>query len=382
MLGTAVVAAVALAVLLTLPGSGGSGGAGGAKIFTLAAARTGPDPFTESTATDNSTATASAAPAPGTTEPTGNALKSVDGGAAGVYGGTRDTASCDVEKQIGALAAAPAKNRAFASVAGVEPAGVPGYLRSLTPVQLRMDTWVTNHGYRDGAVTTYQSVLQAGTAVLVDGHGVPRVRCACGNPLTRPVPQQTAPERTGDTWPSYKSSNVVVITPAVKVVKEFVLYDPDHGHHWFARHRGDTGGKQDRTTHPPKKPLVFVIITPPPNPSSSSPSPSTSASPCDPARKNSCPPTSPSSSSKSPSSKSPSSKSPSSESPGSKSPSSESPSPKSPSPESPSSSPPKNGLVEESSTPPSSSGQKPPEPEPPSTSVLTSSGASSSSPTL
>ncbi len=368
-------AAVALAVLLTLPGSGGSGGAGrsgGAKIFTLAAAHTGPDPFTESTANDSSTTTASAAPAPGMTEPTGNALKGVDGGAAGLYGGTRDTAGCDVEKQIGALRAAPAKNKAFASVAGVEPSGVPDYLRSLTPVQLRMDTWVTNHGYRDGAVTTYQSVLQSGTAVLVDGRGVPRVRCACGNPLTKPVPQQTAPERTGDTWASYEPSNIVVVTPAAKVVKEFVLYDPDHGHHWFARHRGDTGGKQDRTTHPPKHPLVFVIIKPPPNPTGSGPSPSTSASPCDPGRKNSCPPTS-----SSPGSKSPSSESPSSKSPGSKSPSS-----KSPSPESPSSSPPKNGLVEESSTPPSSSGQKPPEPQPPSTSVLTSSGSSSGSPTL
>ena len=58
----------------------------------------------------------------------------------------------------------------------------PGYLRGLTSVVLRADTQVTNHGFRDARVTGFQSVLQAGTAVLVDNRGVPRVRCACGSP--------------------------------------------------------------------------------------------------------------------------------------------------------------------------------------------------------
>jgi hypothetical protein len=39
---------------------------------------------------------------------------------------------------------------------------------------------VVNHGYRDGTVTTINSVLQAGTAVLVDDYGVAAVRCDCG----------------------------------------------------------------------------------------------------------------------------------------------------------------------------------------------------------
>ncbi len=89
-----------------------------------------------------------------------------------------------------------------------------------------MDTRVTNHGYRDGAATSYQAVLQAGTAVLVDNHGVPRVRCACGNPLTPPVAQQTTPKRTGDTWSSYRPQNVVVVTPAPRIINIFVIYDP------------------------------------------------------------------------------------------------------------------------------------------------------------
>ncbi|MCX4767513.1 hypothetical protein OG562_42510 [Streptomyces sp. NBC_01275] len=345
LLSTAVVAAVALALVLTLPGGGGSGG--GNLVFTQAAATTGPDPFTESTATHSSAAPVSAAPSTAA-RPT-NALQSVDGGAEGLYGGTRNVASCDVEKQIKALQADPAKNSAFASVAGVQPAGVPAYLRSLTAVQLRMDTWVTNHGYRDGAATSYQAVLQAGTAVLVDGRGVPRVRCACGNPLTPPVPQQAAPKRTGDTWPSYHPSNVVVVTPAVTVVNVFVLYDPDPGHHWFARHHGDRVD-EDRPTRPPVRPVPsLTVITPSastgPSNSSGSGSP-TSPSPCaskDARPPASCPPSSSGSSSPSPSSESPSSSSSSespsssSESPSSESPSSESPSSESPSSESPSS---------------------------------------------
>lgn len=125
---------------------------------------------------------------------------------------------------------------------------MPAYLRSLTPVQLRMDTRVTNHGYRDGAATSYQAVLQSGTAVLVDDRGVPRVRCACGNPLTPPVALRTMPRQTGDSWPSYRPSNVVVVTPATTVINIFVVYDPERGD-WFARHRGDTGEK-DRKTDP------------------------------------------------------------------------------------------------------------------------------------
>lgn len=213
----------------------------------------------------------------GSSEPA-NAVRAVDGAAPGLYGGTRNVSSCDVEKQVKALQADQAKNKVFASVAGVPPSGVPAFLRSLTPVQLRMDTRVTNHGYRDGAATSYQAVLQAGTAVLVDDRGVPRTRCACGNPLTPPIAQQTTPKRTGDTWASYRPSNVVVVAPSTTVINIFVIYDPDH-HDWIARHRGDTGGK-DHKTHPPVRPSPPVSVSPPTAPSTpSSPSPCVSLSP-------------------------------------------------------------------------------------------------------
>ncbi|MFI1354689.1 DUF6777 domain-containing protein [Streptomyces sp. NPDC020898] len=266
-LATSVVAAVALIVVLTRSDGTSSNPAGG-EVFLQAANKSGPDPFTESTAKDSSappaaTATPSQPAAP-------NAVRGVDGGAPGLYGGTRKAASCDVEKQIRVLRAAPAKNSAFASVLGVQPAGVPAYLRSLTPVQLRMDTRVTNHGYRDGAATTYQAVLQTGSAVLVDDRGRPRVRCACGNPLTDPVRLESVPRQKGDAWPSYRSSNVVVVAPAVTVVNIFVVYDPDRGD-WFHRHKGDTGGK-DQKSDPPVDAPTPSVDAPTPSVSSSAPS--------------------------------------------------------------------------------------------------------------
>ncbi|MEV6166825.1 DUF6777 domain-containing protein [Streptomyces sp. NPDC051954] len=305
-----VVAAVVLGIVFTRP-DGGSGK--GSEVFLQAAGKTGPDPFTESSATDSSAPPVSASP---TESAPSNAVRGVDGGAPGLYGGTQNVASCDVEKQIKALQADPDKNRAFASVAGVDPSGVPAYLRSLTPVQLRMDTRVTNHGYRDGAATSYQAVLQSGTAVLVDDRGVPRVRCACGNPLTPPVAQSSTPEQTGDSWPSYRASNVVVVAPSTTIINIFVVYDPERGD-WFARRRGDTGEK-DRKTDPPVRPTPSVSVST--SPSGESPSACESAT--------TCPPTS-----TAPSSESPSSESPSSESPSSNSPSTESSSPETPSSE-------------------------------------------------
>ncbi|MEU0675881.1 DUF6777 domain-containing protein [Streptomyces sp. NPDC006172] len=273
LLAAALVVAVVVALVVTLTRGGGGGGGAPAsqgEVFLQAAGERGPDPFTESTATDSSVPPTASVTASGAASAPANALRGVDGATPGLYGGTRNVAACDVEKQITALRAEPAKNSAFASVARVGPAAVPAYLRSLTPVQLRMDTRVTNHGYRDGEATPYQAVLQRGTAVLVDARGVPRVRCACGNPLTPPVAQRTTPRTTGDAWPGYDASNVVVITPSAAVVDTFVLFDAGTDT-WFTRDRGDTGDK-DRPAEPPAS-------TPEPSPSTLPPSGSPSEGP-------------------------------------------------------------------------------------------------------
>ncbi|MBT1190351.1 hypothetical protein HET69_41920, partial [Streptomyces sp. CJ_13] len=254
----ALAAVVALVVVLTRPSGKGDGGdTARGEVFLQPAAATGPDPFTESTAAKG------VAPPPQTPSPEGSGTptaaretgatvtRSVSGDAAGVYGGTRDIASCDVEKQITVLSAQPPKNGTFAQALGIRPETVPGYLRSLTPVQLALDTRVTNHGYRDGKGTEYQAVLQAGTAVMVDDRGVPRVRCACGNPLGPPVPLTANPERHGRPWSSYQPAKAVAIAPAAKTVDKFVIYD-HRTKRWYERGRGFRENAQhDKPVPPP-----------------------------------------------------------------------------------------------------------------------------------
>ncbi|MFF1556593.1 DUF6777 domain-containing protein [Streptomyces sp. NPDC058279] len=281
-------AVAALVVVLTRPGGTPSGKAGG-EVFLQPASATGPAPFTESTAADQGTPPprspspqAPSAAATGTATTGTTVTRSVSGAAPGLYGGTKDVASCDVEKQIKALSAQPAKNAAFASALAAAPTSVPGYLRSLTPLQLGVDTRVTNHGYRDGKAVAYQAVLQAGTAVLVDDRGVPRVRCACGNPLAPPVALKGGePKRTGQPWPSYRPSRVVVIAPSVTVVNKFVIYDHQDGR-WVERDRHDHQGKHDKTVAPPvveeppsgsKPPTLSPPQSPPTSPPGSPASP-------------------------------------------------------------------------------------------------------------
>ncbi|MFM9370409.1 DUF6777 domain-containing protein [Streptomyces sp. Da 82-17] len=248
-----IVAAVALVVYLTRPdGGAGGGGTASGEIFLEPAASRGEAPFTGSTArkpAESPTPTATPTPTPSETEDTGGRA-TYSGATPGLYGGSRSAASCDVEKQIKFLGGEPAKAEAFAGVQGVKAGELPSYLRSLTPVQLRADTRVTNHGFADGKATRYQAVLQSGTAVLVDSRGVPRVRCACGNPLLPPVAVKTTPKETGERWPTYQPSKVVVVQEAPKVVNEFVLIDPENGD-WFKRDKGDSDGDSDEPTTPP-----------------------------------------------------------------------------------------------------------------------------------
>jgi len=75
---------------------------------------------------------------------------------------------------------------------------------------------VTNHGFANGRATTLQSVLQAGTAVLVDPSGNPVVRCRCGNPLQPPAPVRS-PVLQGTPWPGFNPTTVVSVNNGVTV---------------------------------------------------------------------------------------------------------------------------------------------------------------------
>ncbi|MGW5468878.1 DUF6777 domain-containing protein [Streptomyces chartreusis] len=224
----------------------------GEDLFLQPAADRGPDPFTAST----TTAEAAAAPLTRSPQPAQSGRtgpQSLSGETPGLYGGTRGAGSCDVQRQIDALAADRTRARVFAQAAGVSQTSVPGYLRGLTSVVLRADTRVTNHGFRDGMGTGYQSVLQAGTAVLVDDHGVPRVRCACGNPLAPPVGTRGESGVSGRGWSGYEPGRVIVVAPAPQVIADITIIDVVDNT-WIERPVGHRGHDHDHVV-PPAKPM-------------------------------------------------------------------------------------------------------------------------------
>ncbi|WP_369133695.1 DUF6777 domain-containing protein [Modestobacter sp. I12A-02662] len=151
---------------------------------------------------------------------------SVSGDAPGLYGGS-GTEECHPEDIASFLDAHPDRAAAWAEAQGIETSQIRSFLGRLTSLTLRADTAVTNHGYRDGVATSFQSVLQAGTAVLVDERGAPRVRCACGNPLGPPAPR-TAVRYEGETWSGFSPRAVTVVRPAPAPVQEFVIVEPDN----------------------------------------------------------------------------------------------------------------------------------------------------------
>ncbi|MCE5289511.1 MAG: hypothetical protein LLG14_09740 [Nocardiaceae bacterium] len=172
----------------------------------------------------------------------------------GLYGGTMDNSSCDRDKMISFLQTHPAQAKAFVDALNADSTlfwsrgrqlrvdQIAAYLRELTPVTLRVDTRVTNHGFDGTTATPLQSVLQAGTAVMVDGHGVPRVRCYCGNPLTAPSALTGTPKENGPRWAGYNPGTIVVVQPTTVVINIFVLVDIVTGQP-FNRPVGSTGDR-------------------------------------------------------------------------------------------------------------------------------------------
>ncbi|MGW3626753.1 DUF6777 domain-containing protein [Streptomyces sp. NPDC000880] len=259
----------ALSCTLLVAGCGGSSRAAtdSREVYLQPAAARGQDPYTVSTAR---TDIGPEPPAPSSVPSSpagGHTLRTLSGSTPGLYGGTQSLGSCDVERQVSLLVADQAKERAFAGAAGVSQAEVPDYLRGLTPVVLRADTRVTSHGFRDGTATSYQSVLQAGTAVLADQYGTPRVRCVCGNPLKPPVAVKGAVVQKGQSWAGYQSDRVVVIKPTTQVINNFVIVNIVTNT-WIERQAG-TDGEQDKRPDvlPPVNPddvFTYPPVTPEP----------------------------------------------------------------------------------------------------------------------
>ncbi len=240
--GAVVVVLLALIGALFLLLNPGDAEAG--EIFLAPAATAGPDPYSETPFAQPpdpslaQPATETSTPVPAA--PSG-AVTAKSGGQPGLYGGTRDYAACDAPQMVSFLGANPDKANAWVSAlnedgaiqladgSALTAASIGAYVATLTPIVLREDTRVTNHGYRNGRPTRLQAVLQKGTAVLVDTYGVPRVKCYCGNPLLPPVASRQTPVYTGPRWPDFNPAQVNVIQPSPTPVQTFQIVDLKSG---------------------------------------------------------------------------------------------------------------------------------------------------------
>lgn len=212
---------VMVLAIVVVRGQDEGSSAGGGEVFLEAAAAPGPDAFTDpadpiapaSTAVAEPVADTKLPPPPPGVVPTSG---QVPPPGSPPYGGSGSDKVCDREKLVGFLTAQPERAAAWAGVLGVAVADIPTYIRSLTPTVLLYDTRVTNHGFAGGRATPRQSVLQAGTAVLVDANGDPVVRCRCGNPL-RPPATVPKPKPVGTPWPGYQPTALVSVSVGVTV---------------------------------------------------------------------------------------------------------------------------------------------------------------------
>jgi hypothetical protein len=196
--GVALITAIALVVVLVVLPDGSQQAE--EQVFLQPAAEPGADPFTEASfATPQDPAMTSPGPDPAGVPPAdANQTRSVYGDTDGLFGGTRNESTCDGQGLINYLQQQPAKAAAWASVPKISVDQIPGYIQQLTPVRLRADTRVLDHGYVNGQAYSRPAVLQAMTAVLVDKYGMPRVRCMSGSPLldipeVQQIQQQQAP---------------------------------------------------------------------------------------------------------------------------------------------------------------------------------------------
>jgi hypothetical protein len=150
-------------------------------------------------------------------------LQRVEASTPGLYGGTGNLGLCDLDALTQFLDGDANKAAAFGSAVGIAPDNLSEWIATLTPVLLREDTRVTNHGYSDGNAIAFQAVLQAGTAVAVDVFGTPRVRCECGNPLAEP--EAVAAEFTGPGWENFTPDRLTTVGPAQDPIEVFALVD-------------------------------------------------------------------------------------------------------------------------------------------------------------
>jgi hypothetical protein len=193
-LGSVLAAIVVTGIaLLVVDGEAGAG----EDLFLEGRDDVGPDPFSTVALVGNTTTTTAttALSASGSTNPGVTSTTTTTT----LAGSSATGKVCDAAALLRDLRGAPGKARAWAEPLDLGADDLADLVRDLEPGTLAEDTRVTNHGYRDGEAVPRQSLLQAGTAVLVDESGVPRVRCASGSPLLPPEDLED-PDYEGRCW--------------------------------------------------------------------------------------------------------------------------------------------------------------------------------------
>jgi hypothetical protein len=244
---------VGLGIVVAVVASSGDDEAAAAEVELEPVSSTGDNPFMASVGTDEAGVT-----------PPARSGGTFEGNTAGLYGGTLNNASCNSLQLVSYLQQNPQKAAVWAGVLGISTVDIATYVDGLTPVILRSDVSVTNHGFANGRATTIPAVLQAGTAVLVDKYGFPVVKCFCGNPLTRPR-VYAEPVYIGTPWTDFSRTSITIIQKTTVIIDTFTLVDPRTGES-FTRPAG-TDGTQDQPTTPPPTP------EPPPTPDTQPPPP-------------------------------------------------------------------------------------------------------------
>ncbi|MCB0963279.1 MAG: zinc ribbon domain-containing protein [Acidimicrobiales bacterium] len=270
-LGVLTVIGVIAAVLLWP----GDDEAGASEVFLIAEDAAGPDAFTEDIPVENPTTTSTTTTTAATTTSGATAaIPARAGGSPGLYGGTRSVARCDPAQVADFLADNPDKAQAWVDALNADPtltwsggsrvavSEIDDYLDELTPVTLTTDTRVTNHGYENGRPTTIPAVLQAGTAVLVDAWGTPRVKCNCGNPLTAATPITSGRTYRGTPWATWEPTRVTVIQQTTVEIDVYVLVNLS-GDGYIDRPVGTTGDLDTESDYDPSAGSSTTTTAPP-----------------------------------------------------------------------------------------------------------------------
>jgi hypothetical protein len=252
----------AVPALLTKPAGVVAAPAAQEQILQVPAEGPGPDPFSADTA---------APPGPpvvGVAFPTAaggsSGVTSMPGDTASLYAGVPNSPGCDPARLSSYLGGDASRAAAWAQAQAISLSEVAPFIAALTPVLLRSDTRVTEYAWQGGRTVARQSVLQAGTVVLVDEQGQPRVRAASGNPLRPPVPVPPVPLYTGTSWEGFSPRGLVDIEPARGPVDHFVLYDLATGQ-TFVRPTGSLGAADVlavTTPHPAAPPPPAPVPAP------------------------------------------------------------------------------------------------------------------------